>query len=357
MNGGNGCHSYVQNSHYQRALLHAAKDVITEAILEKVDITNPWFNSSSTLRVADFGCSVGPNTFIVVQNIIEALELLYRSKQHNPEIPEFHVFFNDHVDNDFNTLFRSLPFSRRYFAAGVPGSFHDRLFPKSTLHIVHASYALHWLSQVPTQLADRNSPAWNKGRIHGFGATSKEVREAFSAQFGKDLQAFLNARARELVGGGLMLLLVSALPNEFHSSQTNSAIVFDLLGSCLIDMAKMGIISEDNVDSFNLPIHLTCPGELEAFIEKNGHFKIEKMEELSNPVRRDPPDFQMLSSHLRATFEGALEEHFGNEIMDELFDRFTNKIGENSHIIYDQQYIKEIEIFISLKHRVTDYEV
>ncbi|KAF8369993.1 hypothetical protein HHK36_031978 [Tetracentron sinense] len=189
-------------------------------------------------RIADLGCSVGPNTFIAVQNIIEGVELKYQTLDHNSCIPEFQVFFNDHVANDFNTLFTSLPPDRRYFAAGVPGSFYDRLFPAVSLHFVHATYALHWLSMVPKEVVDINSPAWNKGRIQYTGAPN-EVSEAYSAQYAKDMESFLCARAQELASGGLMALLIAAIPNGTLHSQSTLGMMFDLLGSCLMDMAKM----------------------------------------------------------------------------------------------------------------------
>ncbi|XP_069153311.1 S-adenosyl-L-methionine:benzoic acid/salicylic acid carboxyl methyltransferase 3-like isoform X2 [Solanum lycopersicum] len=31
---------------------------------------------------------------------------------------------------------------------GVAGSFYTRLFPSNSLHFVHSSYSLHWLSQI-----------------------------------------------------------------------------------------------------------------------------------------------------------------------------------------------------------------
>ncbi|GMP59386.1 hypothetical protein CsSME_00022677 [Camellia sinensis var. sinensis] len=138
--------------------------MIIEAIAKKFDITSLNF-SSNTIRIADFGCSVGPNTFIAMKNILEAIEWEYHSKYLTTEMLEFLLFFNVHASNDFNTLFTTLPPDRQYFAAGVPGSFYGQLFPKSSIHLMYSSFALHWLSKVPEELLDNGSLAWNKGKI------------------------------------------------------------------------------------------------------------------------------------------------------------------------------------------------
>ncbi|KAL2496687.1 S-adenosyl-L-methionine-dependent methyltransferase superfamily protein [Forsythia ovata] len=107
------------------------------------------------------------------------------------------VYFNDRTSNDFNTLFALLPFERQYHAAGVPGSFHDRQLPMASLHLAYSSCTLHWLSEVPKEVMDHLSPAWNKGRILYYG-DKKEVFNAYAHQFAEDLNSFLKARAQEL---------------------------------------------------------------------------------------------------------------------------------------------------------------
>ena len=83
---------------------------MSEAIAESLDILN--FSPSTSVRVVDLGCSVGPNTLFVVQNILEAIQLKYNKNQAlNSQIPEFLVFFNDHVSNDF-THSLLIPLSR-----------------------------------------------------------------------------------------------------------------------------------------------------------------------------------------------------------------------------------------------------
>ncbi|RZC57584.1 hypothetical protein C5167_004885 [Papaver somniferum] len=220
MNGGDGRNSYANNSSLQRFVVDRSKSMIDEAIENYLDIgTCP---SSNTFRIADLGCSTGPNTFIAMQNIIEAID---------------HVYFNDHASNDFNTLFVFLPPEKPYFAAGVPGSFHTRLFPKGSLHVAHSSTSLQWLSQVPKEVLDINSPAYNRGRIH-YANAKNQVVEAYSAQYTRDMDAFLYARAEEVVCGGLVVLIVPAIPDETSPSQSRMESLYDILGSCLMDMAK-----------------------------------------------------------------------------------------------------------------------
>ncbi|KAB1205859.1 putative S-adenosylmethionine-dependent methyltransferase At5g38100 [Morella rubra] len=299
MNGGDDPYSYARNSLFQvsstlpvfynvfsipalrvqgprtRTAASAAKTVIDDAIAEKLDLEKIRSASDSTFRVADMGCSVGPNTFIAMQNIINAVQHKYQSQGLASHVPEFHVFFSDHASNDFNTLFTSLPPERPYFAAGVPGSFYGRLFPESSLHFVHASYALHFLSEVPAELLNKNSPAWNKGRIHYSGAPN-DVARAYTAQFSRDISTFLDARAEEVTVGGMMVLIIPAIPDGIPHSCVPGGVLFDFLGLSLMDMAKEGLISEAEVDSFNMPLYATSAREMTELVAKNGRFNIDK---------------------------------------------------------------------------------
>nr|AMB61019.1 loganic acid O-methyltransferase [Lonicera japonica] len=349
MNGGDGINSYSQNSCYQRGVIDAAKLVIIEAVTEKLDLKNPIFDSScNSFRIADFGCSTGPNTFLAVQNIVEAVEQKYEKSA--LEVPEFQVFFNDHVDNDFNILFRTLPPARKYFAAGVPGSFYSRVFPKASLHFVHCSYALHWLSKVPKEITEEGSPAWNKGRIHYTGV-EKHVLKAYFGQFQKDFDIFLKARAQELIAGGLMVIQMPGLPTgEVLFSRTGAGLLHALLGASLMDMVKMGVISEDKVDSFNLPQYHPSTEELEMVIEMNNSFTIERIGALNHPLRNVPFDVKMTSAQVRAIMEGMLKEHFGDEIMDELFELYTKKLADN-YIVFDKEIRRDVDFCLVLKRK------
>ncbi|KAM5566917.1 loganic acid O-methyltransferase [Rosa sericea] len=274
---------------------------------------------SNTIRIADLGCSTGPNTFVTMKNILEGMQQKYRSQcapEDHQTMPEFQVFFNDLVLNDFNTLFTSLPKDKQYFAAGVPGSFHGRLFPESSIHLVHTSLSLHWLSKLPEELQDKASPAWNKGRIH-YTSAPNEVVDAYMSQFAKEMENFLDARAEELVPGGMMVMVLIGNHKGMPYSETPSGMTYDAISSSLMDMEKEGLIDEGQVDAFNLPLYAASLEELEGLVVKNGCFSIERMES-SNPAAwlKGPVDITQCVMHVRAAMEGMFARHFGShEVM------------------------------------------
>ncbi|KAJ4707028.1 SAM dependent carboxyl methyltransferase [Melia azedarach] len=340
MNAGDGPYSYTHNSFGQKKGIDSVKALIVEGIAEKLE-TKP---SQNIVRIADLGCSVGPNTFFAVEIIIESVKLKFQTDGIDSDSLEFCVFFNDHVSNDFNTLFKSIPLDNKYYAAGVPGSFHDRLFAKASLDFVHSSYALQWLSKVPTEIVDKQSPAWNKGKIY-YTNSPKEVEEAYRKQFGKDIESFLNARATEIVSGGLMSFIIPGVP---PSSKCTLTAVMDLMGCALMDLASMGLIEEEKVDSFNLPLYFPTPNELGSLIENNGYFSVENMEAL---VVHSTSDVHSTALHLRAGSDILITQHFGNhQIIEKLFDQFKNKIIESS-VLTDPTYKPSYSLFVLLKRK------
>ncbi|KAK4423498.1 Loganic acid O-methyltransferase [Sesamum alatum] len=346
MNGGEGPNSYAQNSSYQKGVVDVAKPIIEEEISKKLDIKH----FSSTFRIADFGCSTGHNAFAAMQIITEAIKRKLETDGKVLQIPDFQVFFNDKITNDFNTLFGSLPPERLYHVAGVAGSFHGRMLPRASLHFAYSCFSLHWLSEVPKAVLDNTSPAWNRGKVHYFGAR-REVCEEYANQYAKDIKSFLDSRAEELVPGGLMALFVPAVPAFWdpNSAYTTLTEVY-LLGSCLVDMAKMGRMSEAKIDSFNYSVYFPTPQEFKAIIETSDNYTIERMETLDNPGKRSLIGPKARASYLRAVNEGMLVNHFGSEVIDELFDRYTKKL-EASPLFSNPDSDKSIVIFVLLRRK------
>ncbi|PIN24056.1 Jasmonate O-methyltransferase [Handroanthus impetiginosus] len=166
MNKGEGETSYAKNCTTQRQIISVTNSVIEEAVRECLGNTVP-----ASMGIADLGCSSGPNTLMVVSNIINTVCDTCNETDRN--LPELRVSLNDLPGNDFNAVFMSLPeFYKRLeremgigledcFVSAVAGSFYGRLFPKKSLHFVHSSSSLHWLSQLKdkfgnTKLERRN---------------------------------------------------------------------------------------------------------------------------------------------------------------------------------------------------------
>ncbi|KAG9449045.1 hypothetical protein H6P81_009010 [Aristolochia fimbriata] len=349
MIGGNGPNSYAMNSSNQRDGGLMACAVVKEVILKDSGLGR--LSSGNPFRIADLGCSVGPNTFDAVDAVIEAVKLKLVNDDDAP--PEFQVFLNDLPSNDFNTLLRSprLMEGCGYFAAAVPGSCHGRLFPKSSLHLVHSFYALQWLSHVPKEVENETSRAWNKGKILSTRAP-REVVEAYSAQFAADMERFLQARVEELVSGGLMSLLLPFQGEDDRPEDSFISQLLLLLESTLMVMVAQGKLDEHLVDSFNLPLHLPTRNEFETLVERNGCFAIDEIRMFvssSKPVMTF--DAGMLSNQVRAIVEGMMRKHFGgDEMIDEIVERHRVEIEEAAQMLKLKLAAKR-NLFVIIKRK------
>lgn len=62
--------------------------------------------------------------------------------------------------------------------------------------------------------------------------------EAYAARFAADMERFLSARAEEMVGGGIMVMICLGVCDGVSPSQLPFRILYDNLAFALIDMAK-----------------------------------------------------------------------------------------------------------------------
>jgi len=225
---------------------------------------------------------------------------------------------------------KTLPPSSKgeYFSVGVPGSFYGRVLPRNSIHIGHTSYTTHWLSKVPENVCDKKSPAWNKNYIL-CNDLIEEVTKAYKVQFKKDMEIFLKARAEELVSGGLMIILGQCLADGVPMYETWQGHVADTIGDCLMDMAKSGITSEEKIELFSIPLYFPQFSEVREEIEQNGSFMIEIMESIGHPMEVKALTNDFLTSTYRAFLSSLIEKHFGDGVVDELFDRLAKKLSKH----------------------------
>ncbi|KAF3654438.1 putative S-adenosylmethionine-dependent methyltransferase-like [Capsicum annuum] len=162
-------------------------------------------SSSNTLCIADFGCSVGPKIFIAMQHVLPIDRSYYAfgfssstNEGERVNLPKLSTLFIFGVNSIFSLPLDFSIFLSTHFHYYEPNTFHGRLFPSRSIHFAHCSCAIHWLSKCPEELLDEKSPAWNKGLIHYIGTSNVEVLNAYVAQFEKDMEMLLNARAELL---------------------------------------------------------------------------------------------------------------------------------------------------------------
>ncbi|XP_019166103.1 PREDICTED: salicylate carboxymethyltransferase-like [Ipomoea nil] len=327
MNGGIGDTSYSNNSLLQRKVILVTKPITDRAITSLyTSLNNP-----KTISIADLGCSSGPNTFLAVSNLVKAVDSA-RKKLQRRQSPEFQIYLNDLPTNDFNTIFKSLlpkheeGFRREIgegcglcFFNGVPGSFYGRLFPSNTLHFVHSSSSLHWLSQVPKGIEE------NKGNICMATASPPSVIMLYYDQFEQDFSTFLKCRSIELVKNGRMVLTMLGRQSEGPFCH-----IWELLALALNDMVAEGFVEEDKLNSFNVPLYIPSLAETKFLVEKDGSFTIDYLEASQiHWTEYNNDGYNVIGRCMRAVAEPMLVSHFGEGIIDEVFRRYEKMIAHS----------------------------
>ncbi|CAA3029295.1 jasmonate O-methyltransferase-like [Olea europaea subsp. europaea] len=366
MNKGEGETSYAKNSIVQRKIISVATSIIEKAVEECLEK-----NFLDSMGIADLGCSSGPNSLMVISDIIDTVYAT--SNRKGIPLPELRVSLNDLPGNDFNNIFISLPefYSQLKmeknigpegcFISGVPGSFYGRLFPKKSLHFIHSSSSLHWLSQVPRLLDSNILKPLNKGNIYISKTSPGSVLDAYLSQFKRDFSVFLKSRSEEMVVDGHMVLSFMGRVSTDPSSE-ESCMQWELLAQALMSMALEGLIEEEKIDSFNAPYYAPSAQEVRSVVEEEGSFTINCLEAFEIEWDGGAPSNNNFQKHIdkiekdnfsrgqqvaktiRAVVESMLEVHFGRKIIDELFKRYAQVVGD----YFSRTSAKNIDLVISL---------
>ncbi|KAM3743180.1 hypothetical protein ACB098_07G125000 [Castanea mollissima] len=350
-----GCTKTPNNK--KRMVASMVKPIVEESIEELYQTLFP-----ECLKIADLGCSLGPNTLLVVSEIIDILSTT--SQKLNSPLPSLQAFLNDLPGNDFNTIFRSLQsFYRKLetekgntfgncFISGVPGSFYGRLFPCNSLHFVHSSYAIMWLSEVPKGLVSQTGEALNKGNICIAKTSPPAVFKAYLDQFQRDFTLFLKSRAEELVAGGCMVLTTMG-----SNKSVDPLSIREVVGLKLNDMVLEGLIEESKLDTFNLPYYAATMEEVKKVIDAEGSFTLQKLEAFkvdwdtyikkANRGLDKQAREAILASDIRAVGEPILASHFGEASMEDLFRRFKEVVLDHM----EKEKCVYFNLVISLKKK------
>ncbi|XVF62070.1 hypothetical protein PTKIN_Ptkin08bG0187500 [Pterospermum kingtungense] len=351
MNGGDNEISYANNSLLQKTVILKTRRVLEDTIKDLLRNGVP----STCIKVADLGCSSGPNTFLTISEIIDVVLEICRQAQ--LKSPEFQMFLNDLPGNDFNAIFRSVPafldklkrekgdVFRHCSISGVPGSFYGRLFPSTSLHLIHSSYSVHWLSKVPDGIEN------NKWNVYMAKSSPPNVFKAYAKQFQEDFSLFLRMRSEEIKPGGHMILTLMGRSNPFVEFYG-----WELLSKSLCDLVAEGVVEEADLDSFNIPQYTPYKEEVSEIIQEEGSFGLNSLEvfEVDWDIKEDVNNNDLvldkyergkkLADRVRAISEHLLAGHFGDAIIDTLFERLAIHEAEN----LDSDDEKVVNIVISM---------
>ncbi|KAG2720118.1 hypothetical protein I3843_02G014600 [Carya illinoinensis] len=349
MTGGVGVTSYARNSSLQKKASDMVRHITTDTIQELFIKTTP-----KSIGVADLGCSSGPNTLTIIKDIVEAVEGSSHKILHPP--PEFRVYLNDLPTNDFNSIFKALPeFYRELrqekrggscipsiFIGGYAGSFYGRLFPNNCLHFVYSSYSLHWLSRVPPGLYDEKGGSINKGHVYISESSPPQVSQAYYKQFQEDFTLFLRSRSEELIVGGRMVLIFLGRRGPDHVDRGN-CFFWELLSQSFAELIAKGEVEEEKLDSYDVHFYAPSKNEIEDEVRKEGSFGLDRLEMFQIEGNEDQKDHDddhgkiisygaKVGRTVRAIQESMICHHFGEGILDHLFEHYGRLVDEEMGI-------------------------
>ncbi|CAO2178619.1 unnamed protein product [Urochloa humidicola] len=364
MKEGLGETSYAQNSSLQKRGMDTLKSLITNSATDVYISQMP-----ERFTVADLGCSSGPNALCLVEAIVGSIARVCSSSHRRPSPhqppPEFSVLLNDLPTNDFNTIFYSLPeFTDRLkaaatggagtdsadpmvFLSGVPGSFYGRLFPRNSVHFICSCSSLHWLSQVPPGLFDdATGEPINKGKMYISSTSPLAVPVAYHRQFQRDFGLFLRSRAAEVVAGGRMVLAMLGRQTEGYIDR-RTTFLWELLSESFAALVSQGLVEQEKVDAYNVPFYAPSVKEVEEEVRREGSFSLDYVQtyEINLSSSGDAKeDGRTVSMAIRAIQESMLSHHFGPDIVDALFHRYTELVTESM----EREEVKSVQIGVVL---------
>ncbi|KAG5613356.1 hypothetical protein H5410_024637 [Solanum commersonii] len=368
MNNGEGETSYAKNSNIQRKIISMTNSRLKKAILNIMCNNNNNKNVPESIGVADLGCSSGPNTLMVVSEIIDIID--ETSRKSGISFPELRISLNDLPGNDFNDIFRSLPsffiklkkkkvqkiaMLLEFLVHFMEGFFHKRACILFTLHLVYIGS----LRSVPLGLGTNNvMSSLNKGKLYISHTSPSDVINAYVSQFQNDFSTFLRSRSPEIVPGGRMLLSLMGRSSIDPTIEDGCYYQWELLANALSNLVSKDQVEEEKIDSFNAPYYAPCPEEVKIAVENEGSFMIDRIEtfeiEWDASVSSNSSDEKILLSTgqqvaktIRAVVESMVENHFGNEIMDDLFSVYGDLVDD---YIYKKRAVY-VNLVVSLKRK------
>lgn len=148
--------------------------------------------------------------------------------------------------------------------------------------------------------------------------------------------------------------LMHTVEKKYLHCFSNHDFKLQLLSHYFIYLFLQGLISEELANSFNIPIFYPTASEVKEQVSSNKHLSIERFQEIYFPPMLSTPEhIQVAKAHIRAVLEGILCKYFGPKLVDELFDRYSEKL-ENFSKTPDFTRVEKLEYLFMLAKRNDD---
>ena len=327
---------------YNRYARPQAQGIGSALPLLEQAVRDTAIDGDDPIAIADYGSSQGKNSLAPMRAAIRALR-----DRVGPTRPVL-VYHVDQATNDFNalmTVLHSDPDSYvsnepNVFSCAIGRSFYESVLPPESVHIGWSSYAVVWLSRMPTLIPDHFLAHLSTG----------PVRAQFDQQGARDWESFLTLRARELRPGGRLIVVHPNTPATIEGGKLSGFLdLMDQANIVLAKMVKHGAISAEARARMVLGSYPRSRRELLAPFDSYGTFEglvVQHCETLV-PVDaawaaflKDGDKSALATKHaqfFRSTFmpslatalEGANNEsvirEFASELETGLRDRMTNR--------------------------------
>jgi hypothetical protein len=258
--------AYNRSSRVQAAGLLPAVALFEQAA-RAVPLTAP----PQPVVIADYGASEGHNSLLPMAVAIGALR-----ERVGPE-RAICVVHTDLPESDFTALFMTLAADPQSylrddpaaFASAVGRSFYAQILPSDSMTLGWSSWAIQWLSRVPTAIPDQVQVAYSR---------DPAARAAFAEQAAEDWRMFLAVRSRELCPGGRLVMLTMALDD---SGEFGYRPLLEAIYAALTEMIGEGFLHADEVRRMVIPTVGRSKTQLAAPFAQNARFEglsIERLE-------------------------------------------------------------------------------
>jgi hypothetical protein len=289
---------------------------------------------ATTLACVDYGSSEGRNSIAAMQRIVAAL----RCRTPRP----IQTIHSDLSTNNFNALLVNLApggksafNSTEVYSAAVGGSMYAQLLPPQSAAVVTTFNALGWLSHVPPAhpgFVVCHGPRHRRAEI----CVSTQASTAFAAQAANDVQHFYQARAAEMVPGGVLLAATFGAGEHRRCADG----LYDALNDALLEVVAAGSLPRSAYEHILMPLYFRTLDELIAPLTDEQSsvsklFRLDRAETMEVPLPfyeafRQTGDRAKYAadctSFLRAFSEPVLRSQIGGSLTTAAVDPALNEI-------------------------------